>query len=84
LIEGGTRGAQALISGDLPIMACPGNRVISARARGADLTMIAGVVNKMNYIMVSSAAVKRPEDLRGKRIGAAQAGTASITPCCSA
>jgi ABC-type nitrate/sulfonate/bicarbonate transport system substrate-binding protein len=77
LIEGGTRGAQALISGDIPIMGMSGQPVISARARGADLTMIAGVVNKMNYIMVSSAAVKKPEDLRGKRIGAAQAGTAS-------
>jgi len=77
LIEGGTRGAQALISGDIPIMGMSGQPVISARARGADLTMIAGMVNKMNYIMVSSAAVKRPEDLKGKRIGAAQAGTAS-------
>jgi len=77
LIEGGTRGAQALISGDIPIMGMSGQPVISARARGADLVMIAGVVNKMNYIMVSSAAVKRPEDLKGKRIGAAQAGTAS-------
>ena len=77
LIEGGTRGAQALISGDIPIMGMSGQPVISARARGADLTMIAGVVNKMNYIMVGSAAVKKPEDLKGKRIGAAQAGTAS-------
>jgi len=77
LIEGGTRGAQALISGDIPIMGMSGQPVISAKARGADLTMIAGVVNKMNYIMVGSATVKRPEDLKGKRIGAAQAGTAS-------
>jgi hypothetical protein len=45
--------------------------------------MIAGVVNKMNYIMVSSAAVKRPEDLKGKRIGAAQAGRLPIMRCCS-
>ncbi|HWH79384.1 MAG TPA: ABC transporter substrate-binding protein [Candidatus Binatus sp.] len=77
LIEGGTRGAQALISGDVPIMGMSGQPVISAKARGADLTMIAGVVNKMNYIMVGSATVKRPEDLKAKRIGAAQAGTAS-------
>ena len=77
LIEGGTRGAQALISGDIPIMGMSGQPVISARARGADLTMFAGVVNKMNYILVTTPAIKRPEDLRGKRIGAAQAGTAS-------
>src|SRR5262245_7001412 len=77
LIEGGTRGAQALISGDLPIMGMSGQPVISARARGSDLTMIAGMVNKMNYVLIGSPAVKKPEDLKGKRIGAAQAGTAS-------
>jgi len=31
----------------------------------------------MNYVLVGAPAVKKPEDLRGKRIGAAQAGTAS-------
>ena len=77
LIEGGTRGAQALISGDLPIMGMSGQPVISARARGSDLTMIAGTVNKMNYVLVGAPSVKKPEDLKGKRIGAAQAGTAS-------
>jgi len=77
LIEGGTRGAQALISGDLPMMGMSGQPVISARARGSDLVMIAGTVNKMNYVLVGSPTVKKPDDLRGKRIGAAQAGTAS-------
>ncbi len=77
LIEGGTRGAQALISGDIPIMGMAGQPVISARARGADLTMIAGTVNKMNYVLIGTPSMKKPEDLKGKRIGAAQAGTAS-------
>ena len=77
LIEGGTRGAQALISGDLPIMGMSGQPVISARARGSDLTMIAGTVNKMNYVLIGAPSVRKPEDLKGKRIGAAQAGTAS-------
>ena len=77
LIEGGTRGGQALISGDVPVMGMSGQPVISARARGADLVMIAGVVNKMNYVLIGAPAVRKPEDLKGKRIGAAQAGTAS-------
>jgi len=77
LIEGGTRGAQALISGDLPIMGMSGQPVISARARGSDLVMIAGTVNKMNYVLIGAPTIKKPEDLKGKRIGAAQAGTAS-------
>jgi NitT/TauT family transport system substrate-binding protein len=77
LIEGGTRGAQALISGDLPIMALSGQPVISARARGSDLVLVGGMINKMNYILASTAAIRKPEDLKGKRIGIAQIGTAS-------
>ena len=77
LIEGGTRGAQALISGDLPVMALSGQPVISARARGADLVLVGGMINKMNYILASAAGVRKPEDLKGKRIGIAQVGTAS-------
>jgi NitT/TauT family transport system substrate-binding protein len=77
LIEGSTRGAQALISGDLPMIGMAGQAIISSRARGADLVAVAGVVNKMNYIFVGSPAVKTPEDLKGKRIGISQIGTAS-------
>lgn len=77
LIEGGTRGAQALISGDVPMMGMAGQAVISARARGADLTTVGGVVNKMNYIFVGSPTVKKPEDLKGKKVGISQIGTAS-------
>jgi NitT/TauT family transport system substrate-binding protein len=77
LIEGSTRGAQALIAGDLPIIGMAGQAIISARARGADLVAVAGMVNKMNYIFVGSPSVKTPEDLKGKRIGTSQIGTAS-------
>src|SRR5438093_2863830 len=77
LIEGSTRGAQALISGDLPMIGMAGQAIISARARGSDLVAVAGVVNKMNYIFVGSPSVKSPEDLKGKRIGISQIGTAS-------
>ena len=76
-IEGGTRGAQALISGDLPIMGVAGQPVISARARGLDLVLIGALINKMNYILGSAPAVKRPEDLKGKRIAISQIGTSS-------
>src|SRR4029078_9433214 len=76
LIEGGTRGAQALIAGDLRIMGMSGQPVISARARGSDLVMIAGTVNKMNYVLIGAPTVKKPEDLKDKLIRAAQAESA--------
>jgi NitT/TauT family transport system substrate-binding protein len=77
LIEGGTRGAQALISGDLPMIGMAGQPVISARARGSDLVVVGGVVNKMNYILAATPGIKRPEDLRGKRVGITQIGSSS-------
>ncbi len=77
LIEGGTRGAQALISGDLPLMGMAGQPVISARARGSDLVLVGGLVNKMNYILASVPGIKKPEDLKGKRIGITQIGSSS-------
>jgi len=77
LIEGGTRGAQALISGDLPLMGMAGQPVISARARGSDLVLVGGLVSKMNYILASTPGIKKPEDLRGKRVGITQIGSSS-------
>ena len=77
LIEGGTRGAQALISGDLPLMGMAGQPVISARARGSDLVLVGGLVSKMNYILASTPAIKKPEDLKGKRVGITQIGSSS-------
>ena len=77
LIEGGTRGAQALISGDMPTIFMSGQPVISARARGSDLVLIGGVVNKMNYILASAPGIKRPEDLKGRRVGITQIGSSS-------
>ena len=77
LIEGGTRGAQALISGDLPMIGMAGQPVISARARGSDLVLVGGVVNKMNYILAATPGIKKPEDLRGKRVGITQIGSSS-------
>src|SRR5262249_6472848 len=77
LSEGSTPGAQALISGDVPVMGMAGQPVISARARGSDLVLIGGMINKMNYILASAAGIKKPEDLRGKRIGITQVGSAS-------
>ena len=66
LIEGSTRGAQALISGDLPIIGMAGQAIISARARGADLVAVAGVVNKMNYIVVGSPWSQKPGGSQGQ------------------
>ncbi len=77
LIVGGPRGAQALIAGDVSLMAMEGQPVISARAQGSDLVLVGGMVNRLNYILASTPGIKSPKDLKGKRIGISQIGSAS-------
>ena len=41
------------------------------------IQMIAGMVNKMNYVLVGGPAVKKPEDLKGKKLGLTRLGSNS-------
>ena len=73
----GTRAAQALLSGNIPVALMAGQSAIAARARGGNLVIVAGIVNRMDFLFVSSPAVRKPEDLNGKRIAVSQFGSAS-------
>jgi ABC-type nitrate/sulfonate/bicarbonate transport system substrate-binding protein len=73
----GTRAAQALLSGNIPVALMAGQSAIAARARAGDLIIVAGIVNRMDFLFVSNPAVRKPEDLKGKRIAVSQFGSAS-------
>jgi NitT/TauT family transport system substrate-binding protein len=73
----GTRAAQALLSDNIPVALMAGQSVIAARARGANLVIVAGIVNRMDFLFVSGPGVRTPADLKGKRIAVSQFGTAS-------
>jgi NitT/TauT family transport system substrate-binding protein len=76
-ITGGIRGAQALLAGDLAMIYIGPPPIIQARARGADVVLLASLSNQMTYIIASSSKVRRPEDLKGKRIAISSVGTSS-------
>ncbi|HVO93621.1 MAG TPA: ABC transporter substrate-binding protein [Terriglobales bacterium] len=76
-VDGGSKATQALMSGDVPIAQVGGNATVVARLRGADTTLIAGLLNVLAYSMIVSPEIKKPEDLRGKKLSVSRYGSNS-------
>jgi len=77
-MRGGREAVQALISRDVSLMQQGSSGVITAWAQGAkDLVVIGATGNKLDYILVSAPAIKKPADLKGKRIGISQLGAST-------
>jgi NitT/TauT family transport system substrate-binding protein len=72
------RGAPILVaglaSGDIHVGSTGGSATLAAVAGGQDLKIIATFGSRNTFDLVSQAAIKRPEDLRGKRIGLTSIG----------
>jgi NitT/TauT family transport system substrate-binding protein len=60
-VDGGSKATQALMSGDVPIAQVGGNAPVVARLRGADVTLIAGLLNVLAYSMIVSPEIKSPK-----------------------
>ena len=70
-------GVSSLIAGDVQFLGGGGGGVINAGLGGADVIMIGSIVNKGVQRVMARSELKRPEDLRGKRIGVTRLGAAS-------
>jgi NitT/TauT family transport system substrate-binding protein len=77
-MRGGREAVQALISRDVFIEVQGSSGVISAWAQGAkDLVAIGATGNKLDYVLVSGPAIKKPADLKGKKIAISQFGAST-------
>lgn len=76
-LDGGSKAIQTLLSGEVPVVVGAGNSAVAARVRGADVTMIAGLVNNLAYSLITNPDIKRPEDLRGKKLAISRYGANS-------
>ena len=70
-------GVSSLIAGDVQFLGGGGGGVINAALGGADVIMIGSIVNKGVQRVVARGDIRRPEDLRGKKIGITRLGAAS-------
>src|SRR6185369_15772823 len=67
LIESGTSTSQALAAGEIGIVDNAGAPAIISNASGSGETIVMGLVNSLEYNLISTKQVKDIADLKGKR-----------------
>jgi ABC-type nitrate/sulfonate/bicarbonate transport system substrate-binding protein len=77
-IRGGLMGIQAALSGNLLLQLQGASTVVAAWAKGGkDLQFIGAVGNRLDYILATLPSIRKPEDLKGKKIGVSQIGAST-------
>jgi len=74
-IVGGPTNTAALISGSVDFNIFAGPSSVAANLGGADTAILMSFVNTLEHSVFAQALIKRPEDLKGKRIGIARPGS---------
>jgi ABC-type nitrate/sulfonate/bicarbonate transport system substrate-binding protein len=77
LIESGTTTAQALVAGDISFASVAGPPVIQSSLRGADVVMIASVINTLTFQLFTERGITRPDQFKGKAVGVTRYGSAT-------
>ena len=74
-IPGGTVIIQAMLSGEVRLANMAPPAAITAWTKGADFVLVGTSVNRLLETVVTSTAIKRPEELKGKKIGVSRYGS---------
>jgi len=68
----------ALLSGDAQVAISGGEAIVRAHTQGAtDLVFIASAKNTLTHSILGKPEIKRPEDLKGKKVGVSRLGSNS-------
>ncbi len=76
-VESGSRTVQTLISGDVVAAEVAGAGVIQSNLQGSGVVLIAGFLNTLDYKLMVSRDITRPDQLRGKAVAVSRAGSSS-------
>jgi len=76
-IDSGSRSVAAMISGDVQLCQMSGSAVVNAVVAGADLAIIAGLVNNQVYSLMVPAGIRSAADLKGKAVSVSAPGSGS-------
>jgi ABC-type nitrate/sulfonate/bicarbonate transport system substrate-binding protein len=76
-IPGGTTNIQVLVSGNLDLSQLSGAPGVAANLEGADIVYILGLLDKLNYQLVTRPEIKSPEQLKGKKFGVSRFGSSA-------
>ncbi len=75
----GRRPTQALVAGEVQFISTAASASIPAAVAGADVVILAGASNVSPLEIFSKPDIKRPEQLRGKRLGITTFGSSTDT-----
>ncbi len=73
-IPGSSVVLQSMLAGEIPISAVSSAAVVEADLAGADIPIIAGVVNRAVNVLMVVPSVNAVADLKGKRLGVPRIG----------
>ena len=76
-ISAGSVIVPALLSGQVEIANMSSAPALTAWARGADLVAVGVTSNRLLHVVMTRGAIKKPEDLKGKRVGSDRYGSLS-------
>ena len=76
-VAGGSRAAQVVLSGEVPIAMFNGGSVISADLAGGDLVNVASGMNVMPFFLVAGPSIRQIEDLKGKKVAVTRFASAT-------
>src|SRR5687767_5620534 len=76
-VEGGSLAVQTLVSGDVTAAAVAGASVVQSNLQNSGLVMIAGFLNTMDYQLIVSKEITRPDQLKGKTLAVSRFGSSS-------
>jgi len=76
-IRGGPQTMSALVSGEVPFAQIYGGALVAAGLTGADVVIIAGLINSPFFSIITTKGIDKPEDLRGKKLGISTFGSAT-------
>lgn len=73
-MAGSSLAVQAMLAGDLPLSAVSSAAVVEADLAGAQIDIIAGVVNRANNMVMATPEIATMADFRGRRVGVPRLG----------
>jgi NitT/TauT family transport system substrate-binding protein len=76
-MPGGSLIVQTLLSGEVGVASLAPPSAVAAWVKGAELAVVAGGIERALNVLMVNPKIKRPEDLKGKRVAISRFGSLS-------
>jgi ABC-type nitrate/sulfonate/bicarbonate transport system substrate-binding protein len=78
-VPSSSRAIQTMLAGEIAFSYVDGRTAVQSNLRGAEVVMLAAVVNRHVFSFMARPEIKRVSDLKGKKIGVTRIGSTTHT-----